>query len=213
MTIYSKNLKNELPPSMTMQDKQCALVLDEMAIKSGLSYDATCDGVEGTEDYGNLGQTKYMANHALAIIVRGLSQKWKPCIGYFLSSGTISGDKLKDITFNAIRKLSDIGLNVHVLVCDQGANNRNFLSTILNISVDKPYFECSDRKIFVIYDPPHLLKNIQNPKWLEWYFPVVKVTIFIETVWYNRYFGSIVDADGLWPLLLTWINFNPSMDK
>ena len=144
------------------QDKQCAIVLDEMAIKSGLSYDATCDGVEGTEDYGHLGQTKYMANHALAIIVRGLSQKWKQCIGHFLSSGTISGDKLKDITFNAIQKLSDIGLNVHVLVCDQGANNRNFLSTILDNSVDKPYFECSDRKIFVIYDPPHLLKNIRN---------------------------------------------------
>ena len=142
------------------KDKQYAIVLDEMAITSGLSYDATCtcDGVEGTENYGHLRQTKYMANHALAIVVRGLSQKWKQYIGYFLSSGPISGDKLKDIIFNGIRKLSDIGLNVHV----QGANNRNFLSTILDISVDKPYFECSDRKIVVIYDSLHLLKNIRN---------------------------------------------------
>ena len=69
---------------------------------------------------------------------------------------------MKNIIFNAIQKLSDIGLNVHVLVCDQGANDRNFLSTILDISVDKPYFECSDREIFVMYDPPHLLKNIRN---------------------------------------------------
>ena len=140
MTIYLKHLKKRVS-TFNDQDKQCAIVLGEMAIKSGLSYDATCDGVEGTEDYGHLGQTKYMANHALAIIVRGLWQKRKQCIGYFLSSGTISGDKMKNIIFNAIRKLSDIGLNVHVLVCDQGANDRNFLSTILDISVDKPYFE------------------------------------------------------------------------
>ena len=25
--------------------------------------------------------------------------------------------------------------------------------------------------------------------------------------------SDIIPADGLWPLLLTWFNFNPSMDK
>ena len=79
------------------QDKQCALVLDEMAIKSGLSYDATCDGVEGTEDHGHLGQTKYMANHALAVIVRGLSQKWKHALDTFWALAQFQGISWKTL--------------------------------------------------------------------------------------------------------------------
>ena len=30
---------------------------------------------------------------------------------------------------------------------------------------------------------------------------------------YNEYLVSTVDMDDLWPLLLTWFNFNPNMDK
>ena len=32
---------------------------------------------------------------------------------------------------------------------------------------------------------------------------------------YNDHLVNVVDTDGLhqWPLLLTWFNFNPSMDK
>ena len=31
--------------------------------------------------------------------------------------------------------------------------------------------------------------------------------------WNNRNWVYIVDVDGLGPLLLTWITFNPSVDK
>jgi hypothetical protein len=144
------------------KDKQCVLVFDEMAVKSDLSYNKYCDQIEGFEDFGSAGQSKFVANHALAFMVRGLAQKWKQCFGYFLSSGPISGSTLQDLTKQAIDKLAAIGLSVRVLICDQGSNNRRFVQTLSGVTVDKPYFVHDDRKVYVMYDPPHLLKNIRN---------------------------------------------------
>ena len=31
-----------------------------------------------------------------------------------------------------------------------------------NVTLKKPYIKYGDKKMFVLYDPPHLLKNIQN---------------------------------------------------
>ena len=31
-----------------------------------------------------------------------------------------------------------------------------------NVTLKKPYLKYGDKKIFVLYDPPHLLKNIWN---------------------------------------------------
>ena len=55
-----------------------------------------------------------------------------------------------------------IGLHVKVLVCDQGSNNRQFLKSFSEVTVDKPYFFYSGNKVYVIYDPPHLIKNVRN---------------------------------------------------
>ena len=43
--------------------------------------------------------------------------------------------------------------------------------------------------------------------------PYVNVMLCLKLVQWNEFLFRIVDTDGLWPLLLTWINFNPNMDK
>ena len=144
------------------QDRQCVLLYDEMSLKCSLSYNTYMDCVEGLEDYGAIGKTRFMANNALVFMVRGLANKWKQCIGYFLSSGPTKGDSLQYLTRQAIDKLSSIGLRVRVVICDQGSNNRNHLETQEGISVDRPYFNHNNDSIYVMYDPPHLLKNIRN---------------------------------------------------
>ena len=58
-------------------------------IKKSLVYNAEKDIVEGYEDFGTMGRTKYVANHAIAFVVRGLISKWKQPVGYFLSSEPI----------------------------------------------------------------------------------------------------------------------------
>ena len=48
-----------------------------------------------------------------------------------------------------------------VVICDQGSNNRSVVNS-LGVSVDNPTFQHNGSTIFVLYDPPHLLKNIRN---------------------------------------------------
>ena len=51
-------------------DRNVALVCDEMSIKQSLVYNEGTDSVEEFEDFGNLRQTRYIANHARAFMVR-----------------------------------------------------------------------------------------------------------------------------------------------
>ena len=148
--------------AMDPRDRNVALVFDEMSIKQGLVYNTGKDIVEGFEDFGQLGQTRYIANHAIAFMVRGLASKWKQPVGYFLSSGPIKATILQSLTKMCISKLEATGLNVVALICDQGSNNRSFLQHMEHVSATQPYIRHNDKNIFVLYDPPHLLKNIRN---------------------------------------------------
>lgn len=141
----------KLPPKA----KLVSIAMDEMAIKEGLAYDARRDSVEGFSDAS-------LANHALVFLVRGLIHRWKQPFGYFLSSGPITGGTMKELLFDAVEHLHSIGLTVCVVISDQGSNNINLFQTKLKVNVEKPYFFCGDHKIFVMYDPPHLIKNIRN---------------------------------------------------
>ena len=148
--------------TMKLDAKLCAIVMDEMAIKESLLYNAGRDEVEGFEDYGMRGKTVHVANHALAFMVRGLTVKWKQPIGYFLSSGPVSGKTLVSLLLDAIERVRTIGLEVKVVLSDQGSNNRSAVETELKVTTDRPYFVHKGNKVFVMYDPPHLVKNIRN---------------------------------------------------
>ena len=49
-----------------------------------------------------------------------------------------------------------------VLICDQGTNNQSFLCSLEEVNVEKPFIKCNNKKVFVFYDPPHLLKHFRN---------------------------------------------------
>ena len=151
--------------SLPASSKIVVLVIDEMAIKEGLSYDQGRDVIEGFAE--GLERTHQLANHAIAFMVRGVIEKWKQCFGYFLSCGAMPGGEIKELVFQAIRKLRSIGLTVLALISDQGTNNQNLFETNLKMTREKPYFFLDDSKVFLLYDPPHLLKSVRNnfKKW------------------------------------------------
>ena len=147
--------------SMSERSKLCAVVFDEMTIKEYLEYNAGLDKVEGLEDLGDLGQSRYIANHASVFMLRGLVEKWKQPIGYFLSSGPLEASLLKSCLFSCIEKVRSTGLTPRVVILDQGSNNRAMINA-LGVSTEDPTFEHDGQKLHVFYDPPHLLQNIRN---------------------------------------------------
>ena len=49
-----------------------------------------------------------------------------------------------------------------MVIADQGSNNRRVFETSCGVEKDRPYLIHEDDKIYVLYDPSHLLKNIRN---------------------------------------------------
>ena len=148
---------------MDDDERDCALIFDEMAIKEFLQHNPDGDFVEGFESLGDgpSPTTNKPADHASVFMVRGLKSKWKQPLGYFLTSGTVPGSTLQTLTHHCISEIKKTGLRVRVFICDQGSNNRQFLDRE-DVSPAKPYITHSDDKIYVMYDPCHLLKNVRN---------------------------------------------------
>ncbi|GFO32184.1 transposable element p transposase [Plakobranchus ocellatus] len=145
-------------------DRLCSLIFDEMAIKEYVSYSVKDDKVVGYEDFGSF-QTKFIANHATVFMVHGIVSPWKQPIGFFFSSGPIDHRILSSLIREALSLLLDMKLDVKAVICDQGSNNRAALKG-LGVSLEQPFishqFEETFKKVYVIFDPPHLLKNTRN---------------------------------------------------
>ena len=140
--------------------KLAVITIDEMAIKEGVTHDKGRDLLEGYVETPN--REEVLANHALVFMVRGLMEKWKQPVGYFLSSGPMKASAMKVLLFECIEKLKSVGLTPVVLVCDEGTNNQSLFKSQLGVTTDAPFFFHENTKIFAMYDPPHLIKNIRN---------------------------------------------------
>ncbi|GFN74126.1 hypothetical protein PoB_000063200 [Plakobranchus ocellatus] len=80
-------------------------------------------------------------------MARGLTANWKQPFGFVFSSVTVKDVLLKQLIPIAITELEQIAV-----ICDQGSNN---------LAVTKSFMH-NGTQYFVIYDPPHLIKSIQN---------------------------------------------------
>ena len=132
-----------------------------MSLKETVLYSCERDEVEGLEDFGCQGKTQFVVNHATVFMVRGLLTKWKQAIGYFLSSGPMQSSMLHTLLLQALVKVKETGLNVKVVVVDQGSNNRCVLEGLCGATKDRPFFLHNEDKILIMYNPPHLLKNVR----------------------------------------------------
>ncbi|XP_033502419.2 uncharacterized protein LOC117269502 [Epinephelus lanceolatus] len=156
LTTMQKAMENTKP-----MDKVCAIITDKMSIKEAVHYNESADKVEGFEDLGKGQRSPYVANYASAFMVKGLFKEWKQLFGYCFSSGPIPHDRLQSLLFEGIRELRSAGMECLVFICDQGAGNRAML-TRLGVTKDQPYFDVDGIRIFCMWDPPHLIKNIRN---------------------------------------------------
>ena len=101
------------------------------------------------------------ANHAIVFMIRGLLLNRNNQLDISLVR-TNKGQTFAIITRSCISKVTETGLNVVALVCDQWSNNRSFIQHLEKVTIDRPYLMYENRRIFVFYDPPHLLKNVRN---------------------------------------------------
>ena len=73
-------------------ENECALIVDEMSIRSETKWDSKLSKFVGNVDYGNIkGENpENMATNVLVVMAVGLKSNWKIPIAYFLTNRTNS---------------------------------------------------------------------------------------------------------------------------
>ena len=153
-----KQKVSSMPPNAEL----CCVVFDEMTIRETVTYNMERDFVEGLEDFGNSGRTKHVANHATVFMVQGLLTNWKQAVGYFLSSGSMDSKLLHSLLLECLDKLEETGLEVKVMIADQSSNNGRSFEQLCKVTEEEPFFFHKGRKIYMMYNPPRLLKDVCN---------------------------------------------------
>ncbi|XP_045454431.1 uncharacterized protein LOC123663842 isoform X1 [Melitaea cinxia] len=166
-TCINKTILNNLQARtkyLSDDEKICVLVFNTMELKRRLMYNVNSDKIDGYEDFGGDQRTGNIASSVLVTMVQGIRKNFKLPIAHYFFNGNMPIERLATVIENNIRAITESGYEVIATVCDHRSTNMaalNLLKTWGN-SPESHYFFIDDKKIFIIYDVPHLLKSIRD---------------------------------------------------
>lgn len=115
------------------KDVECGLVFDEMSITDKQSLNSSTGATIGSITFP--GQTG-TATKALVFMLAGTCQRWKHIIGYHFTGSSIDGKILRDVIFQIILQVEQLGIHINFVTCDMGSGNMSFWKS-LQISAGK----------------------------------------------------------------------------
>ena len=147
-----------LPPRLSVMR---LISMDEMSLKSHLFYECSKGKVIGFEDLGDGINSDKLATSATVLMALGIIENWKQPVAYYFVNESCSSETVKEKLTDVISKLENIVLNVLGVVSDIGSNFQKFVHE-LGITPANLWFMHNSKKIFFIFDTPHIIKAIQN---------------------------------------------------
>ena len=139
----------------------CIISFDEMSLKSNVFYQSNTDELIGLEDLGDGSKTDCLATSAIVFMARGLVENWKQPLAYYLVNESCDSKKVKEKLENVINKVETIGLEVVAVISDIGSNFQKLIKE-MGITPENPWFIHNGKKIYYLYDPPHIIKAVRN---------------------------------------------------
>lgn len=157
-----KSKAKVMPPASRL----VTICLDEMSLKEGITYlaNAKPDEIVGFPSFLPNEQkvdTAKRAKSVLVFMIKGIDSDFKQAIGYYYSKTGFSANQLEVLLKHIIGVVREAGFEPKLVISDQNATNRSLFKK-LGITPDKPYFEHDEKRIFVMYDSPHLVKSTRN---------------------------------------------------
>jgi hypothetical protein len=146
-------------------ERDCALVLDEMAITSASVFDISLNKYFGKV---TLPDHTGVATHVLVFMLAGIKPRWKQVVAYYFTGNSIKGVIINDIIENILQKVEPLGLNVLSVTSDMGASNQALWKvwgitagrhSDIKSKTSHPTVE--NKSVYVFADVPHLFKNIK----------------------------------------------------
>ncbi|XP_067127709.1 uncharacterized protein [Centruroides vittatus] len=143
------------------EEKTVILQIDEIHLRANSDY-------KGGSVVGNAFGTEELATSAYVFMISSLSSSYKEVV-HILPVKTIRGDILHTFLKKIIVKLEEIGFTVVAVVSDNNSINSkamSFFSKPPSVKTEYCHPSDSNRKLFFVIDPVHILKCIRN-NWLN----------------------------------------------
>lgn len=145
----------------------CACIKDEMHIRTQSQYNAYKMKFDGFVDMGEKLTSQGilpLAKEALVFLVSGIEEDFKIPIAYFFIN-SLDTKQSAFITNQVLTRLSQIGVEVATLTMDGPRTNQS-MCNYLGATFDGKAYICDPldekRRIFIMLDPPHMLKLTRN---------------------------------------------------
>lgn len=155
---------------MTEQDRHASLLIDEMKIKPGYAYDSGLGEVIGNPTIpSSNGQFDKYAEHGLVFMIRGNCSHWKQTIAFEFTGNSVEPHYLHEKIINIIQLCASISIFIDNVTSDMGPVNKSVWK-LWNISGSRHskiqnhiQHPCDpQRRLFIMPDPCHVVKNIKN---------------------------------------------------
>lgn len=156
----SLNALKQLTNNIDEKAREIVLVFDAIHIRKELAYNEYHDRVEGYVDLGDSRKAE-LATEVTLFMARSLFGKWKYNLSYFASKNAITGSNLQILISKNLDILKKLGFRVRAVISDQGSPNRSAYKKF-GVTHDQPYTIYNDEKIYMLFDPCHLIKNVRN---------------------------------------------------
>ena len=147
--------------------KDCVIIIDEMAIKKETKWDPKSEKFVGNIDYGTIKgeDPDNIATNVLVIMISGLKKPWYVPLAYFLTN-KLNADILSQLILESIKMLHETGCLVHAVIFDGAAKNIGMAEKLgCNIRLLEGSFpnpSQTTNKIHVIFDICHMIKLARN---------------------------------------------------
>lgn len=148
----------------------CGVVIDAMSLKSSLEWDHHKSKMMGLVDFGrnvDIPGEDTPVKEALVIMAVGIRSAWKLPLAYFFCAG-YSASLQAELLKHVFDQLLDVNVIPISLTLDgmitnvKTINNLGCSTSPDNVQCYFPYENSPLKKIFVIFDPSHSIKNVRN---------------------------------------------------
>lgn len=150
---------NEADP----KDKNTVLLFDAMSVRQHLEYNNFADKVTGVEALDEHQRSPMLARCLLVFLLKSIFHGWTQVIGYHFTTATFGKEKINSLLNSYLSAIDAAGISCRAIVCDQEPSHVSAFRAA-GVTPDTPYIRCpsSGRRVYVLYDPPHLLKSTRN---------------------------------------------------
>uniref|UniRef100_A0A7M5XKE5 Transposable element P transposase-like RNase H domain-containing protein n=2 Tax=Clytia hemisphaerica TaxID=252671 RepID=A0A7M5XKE5_9CNID len=170
----------EMTAGFSSADKYVSIVIDEMKVQEDLVWDRSSGELIGFLDLGNesmnestITDREKLASHVMVFLVKSIKNKLSFSFANFATDGA-SAAQIHLLFWKCVAILEiSCQLKVICTVSDGASTNRKFIKMNKGVDDEKctdvtyrtKNLYASDRYIYFIADPPHLIKTARNALW------------------------------------------------